>query len=79
VTVEAVTLQGKHKEEKKARRKGYYYSHRRHGSFFRSIPMPEGVDPTKATADFHSGLFEVAMPALKRPEMKGRTLEIMGE
>jgi HSP20 family protein len=78
VTDEAVTISGERKEEKKEERKGYYYNETRYGSFYRSVPLPEGSEPSKATAEFRNGVLEVVMPAPKQPEKKTRHLEIKG-
>jgi HSP20 family protein len=78
LTDDTITIQGERKEEKKEEKKGYYYNECRYGSFFRSIPLPEGVDTSKATAEFRNGVLEVVMPAPKREETKGRLLEIKG-
>jgi HSP20 family protein len=79
VTDEAVTIQGERKEEKKEEAKGYHYSECRYGSFFRSLPLPEGSDPSKATAEFRNGVLEVVMPGPKHPEKKARPIEVKGE
>ncbi len=76
VTDEMLTIQGERKHEKEEKREGYYYGERAYGSFYRAIPLPEGADPAKATAEFHNGVLEVTMPAPKRPEKKSRLLEI---
>jgi HSP20 family protein len=78
VTDDAVTIHGERKEEKKEEKKGYHYSECHYGSFFRSIALPEGADPSKATAEFRNGVLEVVMPGPKRPEKKGRPIEIKG-
>jgi len=79
VTDDAITIQGERKEEKKEERKGYYFNECQYGSFFRSIPLPEGSDPSKATAEFRNGVLEVVMPGPKQPEKKGRAVEVKGE
>jgi HSP20 family protein len=79
VTNDAVTIQGERKEEKKEERRGYYYNECQYGSFFRSIPLPEGADPSKATAEFRNGVLEVVMPGPKQPEKKGRSVEVKGD
>ncbi len=79
VTDDAVTIQGERKEEKKEEKKGYYFNECRYGSFFRTIPLPEGVDPSKATAEFKNGVLEVMMPAPVPAEKKVRALEIKGD
>ena len=79
VTNEAVTIQGERKEEKKGETKGYHYNEVRYGSFYRSLPLPEGAEPSKATAEFHNGVLEVIMPGPKHPEKKAHRIEVKGE
>jgi len=77
VTPDYITLEGERKEEKKEEeREGYYYGECRYGAFYRTIPLPEGVDTTKATAEFRKGVLEVVMPKLTPPKAKVRRLEI---
>jgi len=76
VTDDVLTIQGERKQEKKEEREGYRYSECSYGSFYRTIPLPEGVDTSKATADFRKGVLEVCMPAAPRPELKARRVEI---
>jgi HSP20 family protein len=76
LTENLLTLQGERRQEKKEEREGYYYNERFQGSFYRAIPLPEGVDASKATAEFRNGVLEVVMPAPARPESKARRLEI---
>ncbi|MBV8270586.1 MAG: Hsp20/alpha crystallin family protein [Planctomycetaceae bacterium] len=76
LTDNLLTLQGERKLEKKEEREGYYYNERFQGSFYRAIPLPEGVDASKATAEFRNGVLEVVIPAPARPESKARRLEI---
>jgi HSP20 family protein len=72
-----LTIQGERKQEKKEEREGYYHGECSYGSFLRSIPLPEGAEASKATADFRKGVLEVTVPAPVRPEQpKARRLEI---
>ena len=71
-----ITIQGERKQEKEEKREGYYYGERAYSSYYRAIPLPEGADPAKATAEFHNGVLEVTMPAPKKPEKKSRRLEV---
>ena len=76
VTDEMLTIQGQRKQEKEEKREGYYYGERAYGSFYRAIPLPEGTEPAKATAEIHNGVLEVTMPAPEEPEKKSRLLEV---
>ena len=74
----ALTISGERKEEKEEEEEGFYRSERTYGSFFRRLPLPEGVKTEEAAATFRDGVLEVTMPAPKS-EPKGRTLEIKEE
>jgi HSP20 family protein len=76
ITGDTLTIQGERKQEKTEQREGYSYSECSYGSFYRAVPLPEGVDASKATAEFRSGVLEVAMPAAPRPETKARRVEV---
>jgi HSP20 family protein len=76
ITPDALTIQGERRHEKKEEREGAFYNECSYGSFYRCIPLPEGVDAAKATADFTNGVLEIAMPAPGRTEPKARKLEI---
>jgi HSP20 family protein len=71
-----ITIEGERKQEKKEEREGYYYCECGYGSFYRAIPIPEGAEAAKATADFHQGVLEVVVPVPARPESKARRLEV---
>jgi len=76
---EAVVIRGERQSEREEDAKGYYRSERSYGSFYRRIPLPEGVSTDKATADFRNGVLEISIPAGERVEEKRRQLEISSE
>jgi HSP20 family protein len=57
-----LTIKGEKKEEKEEKRKDYYFSERRYGSFQRSFPVPESVDANKIEAKFVNGVLTVRLP-----------------
>ena len=67
-----LTIQGERKNEKKEEREGYCYSECSFGTFYRAIPLPEGAEASKATADFRNGVLEVTVPAIS-PAAEGKT------
>jgi HSP20 family protein len=75
-TDDVVTIQGERKQEKKEERKGYSYSECSYGSFYRSIPLPEGAEAAKAIAEFRKGVLEVIVPAATPPMQKAKRLEV---
>lgn len=72
VTDTALIIQGERKEEHKEEREGWYRSERSYGSFFRSVPLPEGINANEAKASFREGVLEITMPAPKREERRRR-------
>jgi HSP20 family protein len=61
-TTEGITIEGeKHREEEKTEG-GIHRSERSYGHFYRMIPLPDGVDPDKAKAEFKNGVLHVSVP-----------------
>lgn len=75
ITDDRITIRGERKSEHEENEKGIYRSERSYGSFYRSLPLPDGVDPDKAKANFTNGVLEVTMP-LTQPTSHGRKIEI---
>ena len=72
---DAVTIQGERRQEKTENERGYYRSERSYGSFYRTIPLPEGADPQTASATFRDGVLHIEMKA-PQTRSTARTLEI---
>ena len=62
VTNEALVIQGERKSEQQSNQGGVQRSERRYGQFYRSIPLPEGVNPEQVKARFQNGVLEVTVP-----------------
>lgn len=56
-----LNISGEHKVEEETGRGGYYMKERRHGSFRRSLTLPEGVDEDSINARFQDGVLEVTV------------------
>jgi HSP20 family protein len=67
----SVTIKGevRHAEEKDE--EGYHLSERRHGSFFRTIPLPEEVVSDKAVATYGDGVLRLRVPKVETSARKG--------
>jgi HSP20 family protein len=61
-----LTIKGEKREDKEEKKKGYYLSERRCGTFQRAFGVPEGVDVEKIEANFKNGVLTVTLP--KTPE-----------
>ena len=75
LTDESITIRGERKIEKEEKGEGFYRTERSYGSFYRVLPLPEGVKTETAKAEVRDGVLEITMPMVKVEEKK-RTLEI---
>jgi HSP20 family protein len=73
-TENTLTIEAKHKEEKKERGEKYYTVERKFGSFRRVISLPVEVEPEKAKARMKDGVLEVILP--KKEKKKGREIKV---
>ena len=78
MTDEALILEGERKHEKEEKREGYYHTERSYGRFYRSIPLPDGAQSDKVSADFANGVLQVSMP-VARVEHQPREIPIQAE
>lgn len=73
VTDDALIIHGERKYEHDETRGGVHRTERRYGEFHRVIPLPEGIDPEQAKANFHDGVLEVSVPM---PQQRSRARQI---
>lgn len=71
---DSMTIRGEKKVEHENRRKGVYMAERAYGAFYRTIPLPPGVDSDKAEAKFKRGVLTVTLP--KSPEAQAKVKRI---
>ncbi len=72
-----LTISGQRREEQEEQRGGYHVRERRHGSFSRSMTLPEGVDEDSIRARYENGVLEVTIAgaaAVRQP----RRIQIEG-
>jgi HSP20 family protein len=73
---DVLTIRGEKKAEREEKKKGYYLAERSYGSFYRSIPLPPGVDSEKAQAQFKKGVLTVTLPKTPEAQAKVRKIEV---
>jgi HSP20 family protein len=56
-----LTISGERKVDQEEERAGYYVRELRHGSFRRSMLLPEGVEEEKIHARYQDGILEVTL------------------
>ncbi len=71
-----LTIKGEKKEEKEERKKDYYMSERRYGSFQRSFNVPDGVEAEKIAATFKNGVLTVTLPKSPEAQKKEKKIEV---
>jgi len=65
-----LTIRGEKKLERDEEKENYRMMERRHGSFQRSVQLPDTVDEDKVEASFDNGVLKVSLP--KRPAAIGK-------
>jgi HSP20 family protein len=76
VTDSQLTISGERKREVEETKDNVYRCEREYGSFYRAVPLPEGVKVEDVTATFSNGVLEVSMPLPAKPVSKARPVEI---
>lgn len=73
---DVLTISGERRHEHEHKKGGVYRCERSYGSFQRSLPLPEGVNPDSIQASIENGLLEVTMPMPKQTGPRGRQVQI---
>jgi len=76
VTDGHLALSGERKRETEEKKDNLYRSEREYGSFYRAVPLPEGVRLEDVKATFSDGVLEVSVPLPARPEANVRKVQI---
>jgi len=73
---DALTISGERRHEHEHKEGGVYQCERSYGSFERTVPLPQGVNPDSVQASFENGVLEVTMPMPKGQSQRGKTIPI---
>jgi HSP20 family protein len=76
VTDGHLALSGERKHEKEEKKDNFYRSEREYGSFYRAVPLPQGVKLEDVKATFSEGVLEVSVPLPAKPEANVRKVQI---
>lgn len=77
VTDGHLAISGERKSETEEKKDNVYRCEREYGSFYRAVPLPEGVTLEDVKASFSDGVLEVSVPLPAKPEAKVRKVEIL--
>jgi HSP20 family protein len=76
VTDGHLAISGERKAETEEKKENFYRCEREYGSFYRAVPLPEGVTLEDVKATFTDGVLEVSVPLAARSDAKVRKVEI---
>jgi HSP20 family protein len=76
VTDGHLAISGERKKEEEEKGEQFYRCEREYGSFYRAVPLPDGVKLEDVKATFADGVLEVSVPLAARPEAAVRKVEI---
>jgi HSP20 family protein len=76
VTDGQLAISGERKTEAEEKKENFYRCEREYGSFYRAVPLPEGVKLEDVKATFSDGVLEVSVPLPAKAETKTRKVEI---
>ncbi len=72
----SVEISGKHSEKTEEKGKRYLYTERLYRSFYRNVPLPEEIIPSKVTAKVESGILKVDLPKKSPTKAEGEATRI---
>jgi HSP20 family protein len=76
VTDGYLTISGERKSEVEEKKEDFYRNERQYGSFYRAVPLPEGVKLEDIKATFTAGVLEVGVPLPVKTKQETRSVEI---
>jgi HSP20 family protein len=76
VTDGHLAISGERKTEAEEKKENFYHCEREYGSFYRAVPLPDGVKLEDVKAIFSDGVLEVSIPLPAKPEAKVRKVEV---
>jgi HSP20 family protein len=76
VTDGHLAISGERKTEAEEKKDRFYRCEREYGSFYRAVPLPEGVKLEDVKATFADGVLEVSIPLPAKAEPAVRKVEI---
>jgi HSP20 family protein len=76
VTDGHLAISGERRTEAEEKKGNFYRCERAYGSFYRTIPLPDGVTLEDVHATFGDGVLEVSIPLPAKPEAQVRQVEV---
>ncbi len=72
----SIEISGKHSEKDEEKGKRYVYSERLYRSFYRNVPLPEEIIPSKVSAKVENGILRVELPKKNPTESESEATRV---
>lgn len=72
----SLVIRGERHAEHQERQDRYYQAERSSGSFYRRLPVPEGVSADQIQATYNDGILEVRIPRTREEQAQARRIPI---
>src|SRR5919199_1100856 len=72
----SVEISGKHSEKSEEKSKRYIYTERFYRSFYRNVPLPEEIIPSKVSAKVENGILRLDLPKKNPRESESEATRI---
>jgi HSP20 family protein len=69
-------ISGERRQNEEEQSDGSWWSERSYGSFYRAIPLPDGVNEDQITAKFENGILNVTVPLPQQATRKAKKIDI---
>lgn len=76
LTGDVLTIRGERRHENERKDGGYFIHERSFGSFYRTIPLPPGLETDKAKASFKRGVLNLSVPKTADAKRLTRRIEV---
>jgi len=75
---DALIIRGERQSDVEDEDDGFYRTERSYGSFYRAIPLPEGIEASGCNATFKDGVLEVTLPKPQQQPSRARRIDVRG-
>jgi HSP20 family protein len=69
-------IQASRGNEQESNQNNYYRMERQYGTFYREIPLPDGVQTDKIQASLNDGVLEIDIPMPSRQQTQGQKIQV---